>query len=502
MRRGKYIAIEGIDGVGKTTILELLANRLRSERVPVKILAPSHNSAKDIRQLLEEGVFCLADYSQLKEMVTGYYGTGTVNDRHKIGEHTGVNPDITLLLDVPVPIIRERYKLRFGDERMDDLDDALQERIRAGYLWEAHQRNIPVVYAIGDPERVFASVWQQLADVLDLPAPGDNAVQPLSELISARRESLATGSDVKAPVRTNYGLTSLTSRFSQLKTTAKPDFLVPTDLPKPLLEPYTRFFEDILKNRTTIMKTLPKGELAAPQLVLPLACVFNDLGDLQPSNKRLAAIARNHLTETYGLNEPVILTKFWPRTELSLAADLLYPHSSLSFTDLCRQADDLPYEQKASIIIEAVRSGITLNCTYSWDIICSYAEILELANCGIPLEHQVLSPRFGYEVPDVIEDSGLTDIFETCFDRSLEFFSKLQASGLAGAAQNVVLAGHKQRVRLTLNMTGLRELQRTALQGTKLNTLVNMLVKTVLDVHPLLSEVYNVSSTPARKAKI
>ena len=46
--------------------------------------------------------------------------------------------------------LHERLKDRYHGERFDNLDDAFLERVRAGYLWEAKQRNLPVVFATED----------------------------------------------------------------------------------------------------------------------------------------------------------------------------------------------------------------------------------------------------------------------------------------------------------------------------------------------------------------
>jgi len=67
------------------------------------------------------------------------------------------------VLDAPVSILKDRMKDRYNGERFDGLDDAFLERVRAGYLWEAKQRNLPVVFATEDPASVADTIWKHVA---------------------------------------------------------------------------------------------------------------------------------------------------------------------------------------------------------------------------------------------------------------------------------------------------------------------------------------------------
>ena len=57
------------------------------------------------------------------------------------------------------------------------------------------------------------------------------------------------------------------------------------------------------------------------------------------------------------------------------------------------------------------------------------------------LEWQYITPRYGYEIPQLIEDAGLSEAFEACFDISLELFSYLQSAGYHNEAQYAALHG-------------------------------------------------------------
>lgn len=107
------------------------------------------------------------------------------------------------------------------------------------------------------------------------------------------------------------------------------------------------------------------------------------------------------------------------------------------------------------------------------------------------LEWQLLSPRYGYEVPALVEEAGLTEMFEECFDISLKLYSDLQAAGYSAEAQYATLLGHKMRWKVTYNAREafhLHEL-RTSPQGHPgYRKLVQDMHAKLCEVHPLLGE--------------
>src|SRR5487761_1802768 len=152
MNKGKYIVIEGAEGVGKTTQLQELARRLQAAGLPVRSLrepdSQSDLTARAIRQLtqdprypmntrtevllynaarsqsleiikrsIEHGVNCLVDRSYLTTLAIQYYGRGDVQDYQKINEIIDfavgdMKPDLMVILDAPAATLRERTKSR------------------------------------------------------------------------------------------------------------------------------------------------------------------------------------------------------------------------------------------------------------------------------------------------------------------------------------------------------------------------------------------------------
>lgn len=208
MNKGKYIVIEGPQGVGKTTQLHELAGRLRAAGLPVRTLrepdSQSDLTARTIRQLTQDphypmstrtevllynaarsqsleviresianGVICLVDRNYLTTLAIQYYGRGDVPDYQAINSIINfavgdMEADLTIVLDAPVTVLRQRLGTRYHGERFDGLDEGFLERVRAGYLWEAKQRDLPVIFATGEMSDAAEQIWRLVTDTLSV----------------------------------------------------------------------------------------------------------------------------------------------------------------------------------------------------------------------------------------------------------------------------------------------------------------------------------------------
>lgn len=157
MKRGKYIVLEGAEGVGKTTQLKILAKYLQSTGIAVRLLrepdSQSDLTARTIRHLtqspqypmntrtevllynaaraqslqvikesIEQGVTCLVDRSYLTTLAVQYYGRGDVPEYDTINNIISfavgdMEPDLTVILDAPVEYLRkeQRHVVRARD---------------------------------------------------------------------------------------------------------------------------------------------------------------------------------------------------------------------------------------------------------------------------------------------------------------------------------------------------------------------------------------------------
>lgn len=172
--KGKFITFEGIDGAGKSSHVEWLAAFLRERGKTVHVTRepggtelgeklrtlllndPMHletetllmfaarreHLARLIEPALTRGEWVVCD--RFSDATYAYQGGGRGLDKakflaleHWVHEH--VQPDLTLLFDLPLDVARERIVLasrvldKFEQERAD-----FHERVRQAYLERAH----------------------------------------------------------------------------------------------------------------------------------------------------------------------------------------------------------------------------------------------------------------------------------------------------------------------------------------------------------------------------
>ncbi|HEY4928558.1 MAG TPA: dTMP kinase [Acidimicrobiales bacterium] len=196
--RGRLVALEGIDGCGKSTQARLLAERLGAvstfepgatplgaslrtlllgrDGAPVAPRAEALLMAADRAQhvadvvapALEAGRWVVTD--RYSASTLAYQGFGRGLDRRELDELVGwatggIRPDLTVLFDLPVPVATARRSGvdgGAGDDRMEAEGLAFQQRVADGYLALAAEGTDPwlVVDATEPVEVVAADVWR------------------------------------------------------------------------------------------------------------------------------------------------------------------------------------------------------------------------------------------------------------------------------------------------------------------------------------------------------
>jgi len=524
MNRGKYIVLEGPEGVGKTTQLQELARRLQAAGLPVRLLrepdsqsdltaralrqltqdprypmntntevllynAARSQSLQIIRQSVEQGIICLVDRNYLTTLAIQYYGRGDVPDYETINRIisfavNGVEPDLCIVLDAPVQTLKERARARGQGERFDNLDDAFLERVRAGYLWEAKQRDLPVVFATEDTETIANAIWKLVADTLATREQSKSATTaPVSvkQIIEEKQQQVEP---VEPPMT---------------MSAKQPGYYVPPKLNKDAADTYKKVLGKLTANYEKLRAAFEAddaGGQAAARLVLPVAALRGGdeppIGNAPQHDSAVAALAKDNLQEGLdGNGEPeAVVTDYWPRSELSAVPQLLFGYTNSPLARLAAEVDRWPYERKAEVVTESVKHGSAAalaSIGYTWELMttCGAAAVLK-EQPDIQIELQQLTPRYGYDVPAAIEKAGLTEMFEECFDASLELYSKLQAAGHTSEAQYATLLGHRVRCKLSMSAAGLRGFVRTT--DPALRPIANLLTGGVAGVHPLIGD--------------
>jgi dTMP kinase len=200
--KGKFITVEGIEGVGKTTNIGFIHTLLSDagkdvvltrepggtplgEAIRGLLLDPEYTGmdpncelqlmfaaraehlARVIRPAVEAGQWVLCD--RFTDATYAYQGGGRGLDTDKIKAleqlvQGDFRPDLTLLLDVPVEIGLERAGNRSTPDRFEQEQVEFFERVRQAYLDMA--RTHDGRYRVIDASQPLEAVQRQLAAVM------------------------------------------------------------------------------------------------------------------------------------------------------------------------------------------------------------------------------------------------------------------------------------------------------------------------------------------------
>jgi len=200
--KGKFITVEGIEGVGKTTNIDFIHQQLQAagrdvvltrepggtplaEAIRTLLLDPAYTGMDSTCELqlmfaaraehlkkvvwpaLEQGQWVLCD--RFTDATYAYQGGGRGIDSTVIARleelvQGDFRPDLTLLLDVPVEIGLARAGKRGALDRFEQEKVAFFERVRATYLEMAARS--PQRYRVIDASQPLDVVQQQLAAIL------------------------------------------------------------------------------------------------------------------------------------------------------------------------------------------------------------------------------------------------------------------------------------------------------------------------------------------------
>ena len=204
MQRGKFITIEGIEGVGKSTNIDLLASliehqghRVLKTREPggtpieehirqilkehgdeplpdvaellLLFAARSINVNNTIRPALESGTWVIAD--RFTDSTRAYQGGGRGFPRESIEwlaefVHGDLQPDLTILLDAPVETAMQRADRRGDLDRFEVEQADFFDRVREAYLQLAASE--PGRFAVVDCAQDLASVQAVIGEIAAL----------------------------------------------------------------------------------------------------------------------------------------------------------------------------------------------------------------------------------------------------------------------------------------------------------------------------------------------
>ncbi len=213
MSRGKFIALEGGEGTGKSTQATLLVNALAERGISAELLGTRHvgRGAEAIRELLlnpPEGgwnaraeallfaaarsdhveqrikpaldagrwVVCdrFVDSSRAYQGGAGGLGDETITAMHGLGSG-GMRPDLTILIQVSPDTIAQRLQQRDGDSSDAIGGRSKEYHAKVAASFAAIAANDPggfvVIDGNADPDTVHAAILSAIAPLLE----GDTA---------------------------------------------------------------------------------------------------------------------------------------------------------------------------------------------------------------------------------------------------------------------------------------------------------------------------------------
>jgi dTMP kinase len=212
----------------------------------------------------------------------------------------------------------------------------------------------------------------------------------------------------------------------------------------------------------------------------------------EPLNNIIARLAEERLSINSGDNNDVKLLEALPRQEFDLLAESIYPYSNLSLEEITDEVSSWSYSQKYESLKQAAADPLLLlgKVHYKFDLISDQIVLSEINNVAVinNLQAQTPSPRNGYEVPAALDDAGVEELYQDCFDESLKLFSLLQQAGHDDLTIYATLLGHKLRWQLSVNAQNMRAiLAHKSNEGyTKLTDAIRQAVG---EAHPLVWEV-------------
>jgi len=199
MTSAKFITFEGVDGAGKSTHLEWFANALRQRGVDLLVTRepggtplgerlreillnqPMHAETEAmlmfaarrehveqvIRPALQRGTWVISD--RFSDASFAYQGGGRGVPLAKLEQleqwvHGDLQPDLTLLFDIPIEVARQRLANNVSLDRFEQEQGEFFERVRQAYL--ARAAKTPQRFAVIRAEKTLPEVQQELANIV------------------------------------------------------------------------------------------------------------------------------------------------------------------------------------------------------------------------------------------------------------------------------------------------------------------------------------------------
>jgi dTMP kinase len=199
MSKAKFITFEGVDGAGKSSHLEWFANALRQRGIDLLVTRepggtplgerlreillnePMHAETEAllmfaarrehveqvIRPALQRGTWVISD--RFSDASFAYQGGGRGVALAKLEQleqwvHGDLQPDLTLLFDIPIEVARQRLANNVSLDRFEQEQGSFFEKVRQAYL--ARSQKTPDRFAVINAEKTRDEVQKSLEKII------------------------------------------------------------------------------------------------------------------------------------------------------------------------------------------------------------------------------------------------------------------------------------------------------------------------------------------------
>lgn len=202
MNKAKFITFEGVDGAGKSTHLNWFAETLRQRGLGVLVTRepggtplgerlrdillnqPMHAETEAllmfaarlehieqvIKPALKRGTWVVSD--RFSDASFAYQGGGRGVPLDKLEQlerwvHADLQPDLTLLFDIPVEVARQRLSNNATLDRFEQEKGAFFEKVRQAYLdrYKKNPQRFALIDAAQTPEKVKADLEKIVSSI-------------------------------------------------------------------------------------------------------------------------------------------------------------------------------------------------------------------------------------------------------------------------------------------------------------------------------------------------
>ena len=206
-------------------------------------------------------------------------------------------------------------------------------------------------------------------------------------------------------------------------------------------------------------------------------------------------------TKSADFKKEVVLVDYWPSDELDVVPYLLFNESNLSSGELEKASKRLTLKQKQNILDAYLgqrlnrrhRPGRAMEIPhYLWEITADYGTFRDLQRHRVvdAFEWQRLSTDYGYEIPELVQEAGLSKQFNECFRLSEALFKLMEKASYKAEAQYATLFGHRMRYRFGLNARAafhFIELRSSPQGHPGYRKIVNSMHEELAKVHPRIA---------------